>query len=150
MTEALSTDSSPLLCFAAGETPLGMFAHLEDCIRKGRVNFTDANFISLDEWVGMNGSTNGSCRYNLDRYFFHPLKIKEAQIQFFDGKSSDLFGECERINRYLEFHGPIDMVVLGIGLNGHVGFNEPGSSLDSVSRVVELQDATRKSGQKYF
>ena len=136
MIDVLSTVSSPLMCIAAGNTPLGTFTHIVEFSRKGRLNNINADFISLDEWVGMNGLTNGSCRQTLDRYFFHPLKISEERIHFFDGKAADLFEECAKANRYIESRNSIDLLLLGIGLNGHIGFNEPGSPLDSVSRSV--------------
>ncbi len=142
--------SSPLLCFAGGDTPLGVFKSLIASVENGKIGFNNADFIGLDEWVGLDGSDSGSCRFTLDRNLYEPLKINESKIHFFDGKAKDLTRHCDETNKFLETNGPIDLALLGIGMNGHIGFNEPGSVLDSVCRVVDLDETTQSVGQKYF
>ncbi len=138
--------SSPLLCLAGGDTPLGVYKNFVE----SRADFKNAMFIGLDEWVGLDGADSGSCRFTLDQSLYLPLAIEESKIQFFDGKATDLSRQCNETNQLLETNGPIDLVLLGIGMNGHVGFNEPGSSLDSICRVVSLDETTQTVGQKYF
>jgi glucosamine-6-phosphate isomerase len=139
-----------LLCLAGGDTPLGVYKNFVELSKPGRADFKNAEFIGLDEWVGLDGSDSGSCRFTLDENLYHPLEIKESKIQFFDGKATDLRRQCDEIHQFLETNGPIDLVLLGIGMNGHVGFNEPGSTLDSVCRVVSLDETTQTVGKKYF
>jgi len=146
----LADITNPLLCFAAGETPIGTLTFLVNAFPGDNTHLKKANYIGLDEWIGMNGDDAGSCRNTLDTHFFKPLEIEKSRIHFFDGKLENLIDQCDRIDCYLEKKGPLDMIFLGIGLNGHIGFNEPGASLDSGSRLVDLQNVTQTAGQKYF
>jgi glucosamine-6-phosphate deaminase len=138
--------SSPLLCLAGGDTPIGVYKNFVE----SRADFNKAQFIGLDEWVGLDGADSGSCRFTLEESLYRPLNIEETKIQFFDGKASDLSRQCDETNQFIESNGPIDIALLGIGMNGHVGFNEPGSSLGSICRVVSLDEMTQTVGQKYF
>jgi glucosamine-6-phosphate isomerase len=149
IADRLANIPNPLLCFAAGTTPIGILIFLVNAFRED-THLNRANYIGLDEWLGMNDDDAGSCRNTLDNHFFKPLGIENSRIHFFDGKLENLTDQCNRIDRYLEKNGPLDMILLGIGLNGHIGFNEPGASLDSESRLVDLQNVTQTAGQKYF
>jgi glucosamine-6-phosphate isomerase len=141
---------SLLLCLAGGDTPLGVYKNFVELSKSDRADFKNAEFIGLDEWIGLDRSDSGSCRFTLDENLYHPLEIKESKIQFFEGKATELSRQCEETNQFLEKNGPIDLALLGIGMNGHVGFNEPGSTLDSVCRVVSLDETTQTVGKKYF
>ena len=141
---------SPLLCLAGGDTPRGVYKNFVQFSLSGKADFKNVNFIGLDEWVGLNSLDSGSCRFTLDENLYLPLNIEKSKIHFFDGKDTDLLDQCKKINQYLKDNNPIDLVLLGVGINGHVGFNEPGSSLDSICRVVSLEETTRTVGQKYF
>jgi len=142
--------SAPLLCFAGGDTPTGVYKNLVKLDQSGRGVFNQANFVGLDEWVGLNDEDSGSCRFTLNRDLYRPLNIKESKIHFFEGKGNDYSKQCEQLNNFIENNGPINLVLLGIGVNGHIGFNEPGSSLESVARLVSLDEITQNVGQKYF
>ncbi|BBH24430.1 glucosamine-6-phosphate isomerase [Paenibacillus baekrokdamisoli] len=148
--KAIHQKPNALLSLAGGSTPLGTFRHLIDASRENRVSFAQCRFISLDEWVGLGGEDEGSCRSTLDQHFFEPLNISENQIHFYDGRSSDLIEECDKMDLFIKEYGPIDLIVLGVGLNGHLGFNEPDCELDAYSHVVELDDVTRTVSVKYF
>ena len=76
--------------------------------------------------------------------------MRGEQICFFDGLTANPQAECQRVDRYIEQHGPIDCIVLGIGMNGHIGFNEPGASLDNTCHVVDLDSVTQAVSVKYF
>ena len=141
---------SPLVCFASGDTSLGILKILTQAHREEQVNFGNTRFAGLDEWVGINRSDAGSCRHTLNRHFFLPLGIARSRIQFFDGKSQDLQAECARMNDYLEQYGPLDFILLGVGLNGHIGFNEPTGSLASRTWVKILSEQTIKDNAIYF
>ncbi len=138
-----------ILCLAAGDTPVKTFTLLTKMPRAKEV-FKDIQFVGLDEWVGLSKSDAGSCRYTLNHYLFEPLAIPEDHIHFFDGAAQDLNSELTNMNTFLAKNGPIDLMLLGIGLNGHIGFNEPGASFESYAHVIQLDKTTQTVGQKYF
>jgi glucosamine-6-phosphate isomerase len=150
INKSMVKSTSPLLCFAGGDTPLGVYQNLVDLAKASKADFSQARFVGLDEWIGLDGTDTGSCRYTLDRNLFNPLNANSENIYFFNGKTKDLQLECKSTNEYLDLNGPIDIALLGIGVNGHIGFNEPGSSINSVCRVIPLQETTQAVGQKYF
>ena len=139
-----------LLCFAGGDTPVPVYRLLVEAARLKQVDFRECRFVGLDEWVGIRPNEPGSCRYLLDQEFFKPLGIPEEKICFFNGVAGDLEHECDKINSFVENYGPIDLMLLGIGVNGHLGFNEPGASFQSFAHGVDLEEVTCEVGQKYF
>src|SRR4030095_9838320 len=82
-------------------------------------------FVGLDEWIGMDGADQGSCRHFFDEQLFGPLQVPEYRISFFNGKSSQPEKECAKAEDFILARGGIDVAVLGVGMNGHLGFNEP-------------------------
>jgi glucosamine-6-phosphate isomerase len=108
------------------------------------------NFLGLDEWVGLNGADEGSCRFHLDNQFFKPLQIAADKILFVDGRSEDPLRECEMVERSIQQQGGIDVAVVGLGMNGHIGMNEPGTSVNQRTHLSRLDPLTIQVGQKYF
>ncbi|MCS2163833.1 glucosamine-6-phosphate deaminase [Scandinavium sp. H11S7] len=139
-----------LICIAGGDTPLGVFAALVDAQKQGRVDFSRTQFLGLDEWLGLGKADKGSCREMVWHHFFDKLTLREEQICFFDGLTANPQTECQRVDGYIAQHGPIDCIVLGIGMNGHIGFNEPGASPDNTCHVIDLDDVTQAVSVKYF
>jgi glucosamine-6-phosphate isomerase len=139
-----------LLCLASGESPTGALARLSGYAKLRQADFSKCRFIGLDEWVGMDKTDEGSCQHYVFNHFFYPAGINPQNITFFDARAKDLTSECNRINNFLETYGPIDLVLVGVGLNGHVGLNEPGSSSASDAHVVNLEKSTTQVAQKYF
>jgi len=139
-----------LICIAGGDTPLGVFAALVEAQKQGRVDFSRTQFLGLDEWLGLGKADKGSCREMVWHHFFDKLTLRDEQICFFDGLTANPQTECQRVDGYIEQHGPIDCIVLGIGMNGHIGFNEPGVSLDNTCHVVTLDAITQAVSVKYF
>lgn len=149
--DVIRVANGPLtLCFAAGDTPLGMFRALIKAYEKGQVSFRQCSFIGLDDWVGLTAEDYGSCRYTLDHAFFKFVDVHEDQLHFFNAAASDLEHELRKMNQWIDEKGGIDLIVLGIGRNAHLGFNEPGSSFDGLAHVVDLESGTQNVGQKYF
>lgn len=139
-----------LICIAGGDTPLGVFAALVEAQNEGRVDFSRTQFLGLDEWLGLGIADKGSCREMVWHHFFDKLPLREEQICFFDGLTDNPQAECQRVDGYIQEHGPIDCIVLGIGMNGHIGFNEPGVSLENTCHVVDLDPITQTVSAKYF
>jgi glucosamine-6-phosphate isomerase len=150
ITELVNENPNALVCFAAGSTPIGTFEVLADLAADKKVDFGSCKFVGLDEWVDLDKHDSGSCQETLYKTLFHPLKVKEENICFFDAKAKDLQQECQRVDKYIRDHGNIDLMLLGIGVNGHLGFNEPGVSFNCLSHVVDLDENTKAVGQKYF
>lgn len=148
--QSINLKPDSLVCLAAGNTPLGTFACLVEAWRLGKVNFDQCHFISLDEWVGLDGSDEGSCRQTLDEHFFRICGIKEANIHFFNGKSENLQAECDKMDARIQANGSIDVLLLGVGMNGHLGFNEPNISFDLYTHVIDLDAVTKQVSAKYF
>jgi galactosamine-6-phosphate isomerase len=139
-----------VICLASGNTPIPVFHCLVEDVKAGLLNIEDCTFVSLDEWVGIDKSSKGSCRNMMDRDFFHPLEIEESKIKFFDGMAIDPEQECGRIDQFISSRGGLDIMLVGIGLNGHIAMNEPGTSFDLYSHVTVLSENTKEVGQKYF
>lgn len=139
-----------VICLASGSTPIGVFHCLVEDVRSGKLDLSQCLFVSLDEWVGIDKTVEGSCRNMMDKDLFHPLNIPESNICFFDGMAADLPGECKRINQFIESHGGLDIMLVGIGMNGHIAMNEPGTSPHLYAHISDLAEETKVVGQKYF
>src|SRR5260221_14327499 len=86
----------------------------------------------------------------MDRDLFHPLAVDETRIKFFDGVTTNPAQECERIDQFISSREALDIMLVGIGLNGHIAMNEPGTSFDLYSHITDLSEETKEVGQKYF
>jgi glucosamine-6-phosphate deaminase len=148
--EQLNKKPDSLFCFPSGDTPTGMFKILVDYARSSKIDFSKSNFVGLDEWVGMDKSIPGSCQHYMYQHFFDAVPIDNRQITFFNAKSKDLGEECRKVDEYIFAQGGIDMLIVGTGLNGHIGLNEPGSSFNNYCHVRKLDDITKQVAQKYF
>jgi glucosamine-6-phosphate isomerase len=139
-----------VLCLAGGETPRLTYAHLTALAKSEKINFSGVEFVSLDEWVGIPPSNTGSCYYFLNETVFEILGVQKEKIHFFNSMANNLPAECERINSIISELGGIDLMLVGVGMNGHIGFNEPGIAADLFAHVVDLDITTQQVGQKYF
>jgi glucosamine-6-phosphate isomerase len=139
-----------LLCFPAGETSVGTFKHLIELNRARKLSFKDCKIVGLDEWADLGEMKNENCFSFLKKHFFDQIDYSEKNLCFFDGESSDLKKECIKTDAFIKKNGPIDMMLLGAGMNGHLGLNEPGTSFDLYSHIVNLDETTKTVGQKYF
>ncbi|MCE6990329.1 6-phosphogluconolactonase [Dyadobacter sp. CY323] len=146
----LAKKPDAVICLPSGSTPLGMFQTLVAANQKGTTDFSKCVFIGLDEWIGLNADDDGSCRNLLDRDFLKPIGMRENQIVYFDGKAIDPAAECDRVNKILDSLGGLDLIVLGMGMNGHLALNEPGTAWNLYAHVSDLDPVTVEVGQKYF
>ncbi len=146
----VSRHPEALLCMPSGDTPTGTFRHLIGLVQSGEADLSRCRFVGLDEWVGMNKGDEGSCGYYLYTQLFGPLGISPDKAVFFNGRAAHLDKECRRVDRYVRENGPIGLMLVGIGMNGHIGLNEPGVSFDHYSHTVVLDVLTQAVAQKYF
>jgi galactosamine-6-phosphate isomerase len=133
-----------LLCPATGRSPTGLYAELARTAKADRALFSRLRVVQLDEWGGVSAADPGSCGYYLRTRLLEPLGIAADRLTAFDGSHRDPEAECARIRDAVERQGPIGVCILGIGANGHVGFNEPGPSLRPHCHVAQLSEATRQ------
>lgn len=150
ISDNLLTDAKPLLCAASGDTPSGTYKKIIEYQEQGKFSIDNCFMLSLDEWTGLNSDDPGSCGYSIKEQLTAPLDWPDTNTCFFDGRASDLKTECLRVERYLDEKGPITVAILGLGLNGHIGLNEPGTDPALRSHITSLDPSTAKTGQKYF
>ncbi len=146
----ISKIPAPLLCVASGDSPKGIYQHLCEKVFTNLINVSGWSFVGLDEWVGLNGEDEGSCQYHLNNHLFNPLNVTDDRLCFYNGRAKTLEAECNRIEEYIKNKGGIDIAVVGLGMNGHVGMNEPGTAANHHSHVAEIAAQTQAIGQKYF
>jgi glucosamine-6-phosphate deaminase len=134
---------SSVLLLPTGTTPLGMYRRLVDMHRLGEITFSEAAFFNLDEYLGLVPDHPASYHSYMKENFYGLVDADPARIFVPDGAAPDPDAECERYEAAIREFGGIDVCVLGIGRNGHIGFNEPGAPFDSRTRVVTLSESTR-------
>lgn len=145
--EVLKQKPEALICIASGDTPLGVCKFLAQADKK---LFEKCTFVGLDEWVGMDQNDKGSCKYSVYQHLFIPLNIPSERLIYFDAKAQDLASECQKVNEFIASHGGLDVMLVGVGMNGHIALNEPHTPFDVYAHVSDLEDITKSVGQKYF
>ena len=139
-----------LICFAGGDTPLGLLKYLVEAVNENKVDLSKCRFVGLDEWVGLGRDVKGSCQEMLYNNFYDLIPVPKEQVCFFDGLAKDLNEECRRVDSFISDNGNLDLIVLGIGMNGHIGFNEPNVPADTYCHIVDLDPITKEVSVKYF
>ena len=147
--ECLKEKPNALLCFPAGSTVVRTCEILKEMQDSGKIDFSRAEFVALDEWLDLDDESE-NCTGFLEKHFYGPLGIRAEQKNLFNIHAEDLDAECKRIDEIIFAHGGIDLMLLGLGMNGHLGLNEPGGNFDDYAKVVELSETTMQVGQKYF
>jgi glucosamine-6-phosphate deaminase len=140
----LEEEPSTVFMLPTGITPLGMYRRLVEMHRSGRLSFANATFFNLDEYLGLAPDHRASYHVYMKEHFYGLIDADPARVFVPDGTAPDPEAECRRYEAAIEEAGGIDVCVLGIGRNGHIGFNEPGAPFDSRTRVVELSESTRR------
>ncbi|MEG0366922.1 MAG: glucosamine-6-phosphate deaminase [Coprobacillus sp.] len=139
-----------LYCFAGGDTPVRTLQLLVEAHHNHVIDLTQAYYIELDEWVGLDQDNPGSCLSYLKNNLFIPANIPSDHIHAFNTQAENMNDECLKANQYIEFHNGLTLTLLGVGVNGHLGFNEPGVSIDNNAHIIDLDETTKSVGQKYF
>ena len=140
----LSRRPDALICLATGATPVRTYELLA-ARGKADANLVEqVRFLKLDEWGGLPGNHSASCESYLRQKLVRPLGLRADQLSGWRCQPPDAAAECGRIAGWLAKHGPIDVSVLGLGLNGHLGLNEPGQALQAGPHVAELTAGSRE------
>lgn len=144
--------ANPSLCLglAAGRSPVPVYDELARLHRAGRVDFSRCRTFNLDEFVGLAPHQAGSFRRAMHDQLFDRIGIDPDRVEFLDGTALDLDAECQRYERAIERAGGLDLQLVGIGLNGHIGFNEPGATLQARTHREALREDTRRENAEAF
>ena len=150
LSAQLIMKENAVLGLATGETVLGIYDQLIQWYRKGDLDFSSARTINLDEYVGLSPDHPNSYHYYMAQNFFSQINIPSDCCFLPDGMADSLENECLRYDHLIQQLGGIDMQLLGLGCNGHIGFNEPGEAFEKKTHCVPLSESTRRANSRYF
>ncbi len=145
------TSEKPLvLGLPTGSTPLGTYKELINLNKEGIISFENVVTFNMDEYVGLSPEHEQSYHYFMHENFFNHIDIKKENINILDGMTKDLEAECQRYEDKIKSYGGIHLFMGGVGEDGHIAFNEPGSSLSSRTRDKELTYDTILANSRFF
>ncbi|MGE5574464.1 MAG: glucosamine-6-phosphate deaminase [Bacteroidota bacterium] len=146
----IATRERPVLGFATGSTPLGMYQDLVARYRAGKLDFSHVITFNLDEYLGLKPTDPRSYHRFMWENLFGRVNVRKENVFIPRGDAEDAEAECRGYEELIRLKGPIDVQILGLGVNGHIGFNEPGTPFTSRTRVVDLTDETVKANARFF
>lgn len=149
MKKVLTEKPDATLGLATGSTPVGLYKLMIADYEAGKISYKDMTSINLDEYVGLPVTHPESYRAFMNRNLFDHIDIKKENTHVPDGLNPDLAAAADAYTAYIAAH-PADVQILGIGSNGHIAFNEPGTPFDSHTHVVTLKEGTRKDNARFF
>lgn len=147
--DRLSDDPGLRMCLATGSTPVPVYEEVGRRVAAGEVSFAAATVFVLDEWLGLPPGHHVRCDTMLGRDLLSRVDLAEHRVHLFDVDEGDPAVTCELFDAAINAGGGLDLAVLGLGRNGHLGMNEPGTSFDAPTRVVELAEETRIGAGRY-
>ena len=146
----LKKKPASILGLATGSSPVGLYQELAERCKAGKVDFSKAESVNLDEYMGLPGNHPQSYRYFMEQQLFSHINIRRECTYVPNGMADDLEAEARRYDELVEKLGGIDLQLLGIGLNGHIGFNEPSDHFTAETHGVTLDESTRKANARFF
>lgn len=147
---AVNAKRDAVLGLATGSTPLPLYGELVKAYRAGEVSFRGIRTVNLDEYVGLSETHEQSYRYFMNENLFKQIDIDLSNTFVPNGTAADSAAACDAYEARIEALGGIDLQLLGIGLNGHIGFNEPADTFSKRTHVVELTESTREANKRFF
>ena len=147
--DVVKSNPHAVLGLATGSTPLGLYAKMIEDHRENGTSYANCRAVNLDEYVGLDINSDQSYVYFMRENLFKHIDIKPENTHIANGKAEDKEAECDRYNALLDELRQ-DIQVLGIGSNGHIAFNEPGTPFDSVTHIVDLAESTIKDNSRLF
>lgn len=139
-----------VLGLATGSTPIGLYKELIRLHKNEGLDFSKVITFNLDEYIGLPPNHDQSYRYFMDTNLFNHINVQKSNIHLPDGMAKDIDAFCDWYEEQIKKYGGIDLQILGIGTNGHIAFNEPGSSLGSRTRIKTLTEQTVKDNARFF
>lgn len=150
VVKTLAGHPAAVLGLPTGRTPVQLYARLRAAHAAGTVDFSRATTFNLDEFLGLPAGHPASYRTFMETHLFRHVNLAPRRIHFLDGSSGDPWAECVRYEAAIRRAGGIDLQLLGIGANGHIGFNEPAGGLIADSHPARLEPGTRRSNADLF
>lgn len=141
---------SSTLGMATGSTPKMLYTKLIECFQKKDISFSNITTFNLDEYIGLERDHPNSYHYYMDHQLFNHIDIDKKNTYIPDGLTADLEQECQRYELLIKKRGGIDLQIVGLGLNGHIGFNEPGTAFSKRTHIIELTPSTRAANKRFF
>lgn len=139
-----------VLGLATGSTPIGTYQHLIKWYQEGILDFSEVTTVNLDEYKGLSGDNEQSYRYFMNTNLFDHVNIDKKNTYVPNGMESDSQKACDDYNAVIDRVGGIDLQLLGLGHNGHIGFNEPSNEFDKVTHCVDLTASTIEANKRFF
>lgn len=139
-----------VLGLATGSTPIGTYEQLIRWYEKGDLDFSQVHSINLDEYRGLSPENDQSYRYFMNTHLFDSINIDKKNTYVPDGLEPDSEKACRDYEEIIKAHGGVDLQILGLGHNGHIGFNEPGSTFEKETHCVTLSETTRQANARFF
>lgn len=146
----ITLNPQSVLGLATGSTPVGMYNELVKMYNEKRVDFSDIRTFNLDEYYPISADNPQSYHYFMEENLFSKINIKKENTHILDGKCSDTFAECDNFEKLIAQNGGIDLQILGIGQNGHIGFNEPAENLNLLTHLTSLTESTVRANSRFF
>lgn len=139
-----------VLGLATGSTPIGMYERLICMYKRGTIDFSEVTTFNLDEYYRLPKESEGSYYYYMMQKFFNHVNISKENIYIPNGMADDIEKECREYEEKIEKAGGIDVQILGIGTNGHIGFNEPAKNLNIKTGLINLTKNTIRDNSRFF
>mgnify|MGYP000007370484 CR=1 FL=1 len=139
-----------VLGLATGSTPVGTYAQLVEWYKKGDLDFSEVKTVNLDEYKGLDRSNDQSYFYFMAEHLFDKVNIDFQNVNIPNGVETDADKECARYEAKIKALGGVDLQLLGIGHNGHIGFNEPNGQFDRTTHCVNLTQSTIEANKRFF
>lgn len=139
-----------VLGLATGSTPIGIYEQLVEWYKKGDLDFSEVTTLNLDEYKGIARENEQSYYFFMNEKLFSKVNINPERTFLPDGMEPDSGKACADYNRIIEEAGGVDLQLLGLGHNGHIGFNEPGMAFEAQTHCVNLTESTMKANQRFF
>lgn len=148
--QRIQNNPKVVLGLATGSTPIGVYRKLVEDHKKNGTSYKQVTTFNLDEYIGLSPDHPQSYHAYMKEHLFEHIDIPSNQAHLPNGLASDLNVECQQYEQLIQQAGGIDLQILGIGLNGHIGFNEPGTPFSSETHVVRLTESTRQANSRFF
>ena len=150
IANVIKSKKNAVLGLATGSSPLGTYANLIEKYNKGELDFKDVTSVNLDEYVGLDGTNDQSYRYFMDNNLFKHVNIDMNKTFVPNGCAKDIASEGLAYDKMIEELGGTDIQLLGIGLDGHIGFNEPDEYFTKETHLVNLDESTIEANSRFF
>ena len=150
MADVINESDAPVLGLATGSTPVGMYKRLIEMNREGEIDFSNVTTVNLDEYYPIAPDNDQSYRYFMNENLFDHVNINKARTFVPNGMADDPDAACEAYEAIVASVGAADIQVLGIGQNGHIGFNEPADALEVKTHVTGLTESTIRANARFF